>query len=457
MRIYIIFRWFALLLAFVHLVGRIATPDVSVGLDLILYNLVVLIAMLSLFQAPLHNDGLAVTTMALAIMCWGVGSLISSYSQLFGAPSNLSLLANIFYTLFYPFALIAIPRATGRKMKLSALEFLDSAIFGLGLTAIVTALLLGEVLPKYPGSSAEAFFSLLYPVCDVILIISILISLITQEKNLRLLLLTSGVLLFAATDFLFLWMSLNGLYEFGQLSDDGWIIGIALMSLSFWSSPGISSKEIAIHPAFIAVSVFMSPTLLAVIALRPGYFPTFIIFPTIATLFLAFIRMAVVLRHSRNLGEERVLARTDELTGLPNRRRLIAELNTFGETEGALLLLDLNGFKPINDQYGHLAGDKVLRQVATRFSRSLPTGAVLARLGGDEFGVLINGSYESTMEIAHALNATLSYPITIDGLSLNLSVAIGHVQNDGKGDLLHRADEAMYIAKRQGEAIFQSL
>lgn len=154
MRIYIIFRWFALLLAFVHLVGRIATPDVSVGLDLILYNLVVLIAMLSLFQAPLHNDGLAVTSMALAIMCWGVGSLISSYSQLFGAPSNLSLLANIFYTLFYPFALIAIPRATGRKMKLSALEFLDSAIFGLGLTAIVTALLLGEVLPKYPGSSA---------------------------------------------------------------------------------------------------------------------------------------------------------------------------------------------------------------------------------------------------------------------------------------------------------------
>lgn len=395
--------------------------------------------------------------MAIAIGCWGLGSIISSYSHFYGLPGYSTLLANLLYTLFYPFALISIPRATGRKRKIGTLEFLDSAIFGLGLTAIVTALLLGKVLPKFPGSSTDAFFSLLYPVCDLILIVSILISVLTQEKNRRLMILSLGILIFASTDFYFLWMNLNGGYEFGQISDDGWILGLCLVSLSFWSSSGKSVKEIAIHPAFIALSVFMSPTLLAIIALRPGYFPSFIIIPTIATLFLAFIRMALVLRHSRNLGEEKILARTDELTGLPNRRRLIAELNTFGETEGALLLLDLNGFKPVNDQYGHLAGDKVLRQVASRFSRSLPTGAILARLGGDEFGVLLNGNYESTIEIAHALNATLSYPINVDGVSLSLSVAIGHVQNDGKGDLLHRADEAMYVAKRQGAAISHSL
>lgn len=436
---------------------RLINPEPSIGLDLVLYNLTVFIALVSLFQSPLHNDGLSVLTMSIALGFWGTGSILSSYGQFFEASNSTALLANLSYTLFYPFVLISIPRATGRQRKLGALEFLDSAIFGLGLTAIVTALLLGKVLPKYPGSSAEAFFSLLYPVCDLILIVSMLISVITQEKNSRLILLSSGILIFAFTDFAFLWMNLNGMYQFGQLSDDGWLLGIALISFSFWSNPGKSVKEIAIHPAFIALSVFMSPTLLAIIALRPGYFPSFIIIPTIATLFLAFIRMALVLRHSRNLGEEKILARTDELTGLPNRRRLIAELNTFGETEGALLLLDLNGFKPVNDLYGHLAGDKVLRQVASRFSRSLPTGAILARLGGDEFGVLLNGNYESTIEIAHALNATLSYPINVDGVSLSLSVAIGHVQNDGKGDLLHRADEAMYVAKRQGAAISHSL
>ena len=136
-------------------------------------------------------------------------------------------------------------------------------------------------------------------------------------------------------------------------------------------------------------AVFMSPTLLAIIALRPGYFPTYILIPTITTLLLAFLRMSIVLRHARNLGEEKILARTDELTGLPNRRRLIAELDTFSKIEGALLLLDLNGFKAVNDRYGHGVGDRILKQVAHRFSRALPTGAILSRLGGDEFGVLI--------------------------------------------------------------------
>jgi diguanylate cyclase (GGDEF)-like protein len=395
--------------------------------------------------------------MAIALTAWGVGSTISSYGQFFELPEYSTLISNIFYTVFYPCVLIAIPRATGRKRKLGTLELLDSAIFGLGLTAIVTALLLGQILPKFPGSSTDAFFSLLYPVCDLILIVSVAISFVTQRINFRISLISCGVIAFAATDFLFLFLNVNGRYQFGQLTDDGWLLGVVLISFAFWKKAPKADKEIAIHPAFIALSVFMSPTLLAIIALRPGYFPTFIVLPTIATLFLAFIRMALVLKHSRNLGEEKILARTDELTGLPNRRRLIAELNSLSNTESALLLLDLNGFKPVNDQYGHEMGDLVLRQVSARFSRSLPTGAILARLGGDEFGVLVNGAYETTLEVAHALSATLSYPITIDGETITLSVAIGHVQNDGEGDLLQRADAAMYEAKRSGNSLIHSL
>jgi len=142
------------------------------------------------------------------------------------------------------------------------------------------------------------------------------------------------------------------------------------------------------------------------------------------------------------------LARTDELTGLPNRRRLIAELSAFDGVEGALLLLDLDGFKPVNDRYGHEMGDRILRQVAQRFSRSLPSGAILARLGGDEFGVIASGSDQVTMELASALKATLSYPFIIDGKSISIGVSIGHVRNDGNGDLMQRADLAMYEAKR---------
>jgi diguanylate cyclase (GGDEF)-like protein len=250
------------------------------------------------------------------------------------------------------------------------------------------------------------------------------------------------------TDFYYLWSQIQGTYQFGQLSDEGWLIGLALISLSLWYLPNESRSQGKIHPALIAISIFISPALLSAIAIRPEYFPSYVVLPTITTLLLAFIRMTLVIRQANTLGEEKVLARTDELTGLPNRRRLIAELSTFNEAEGALLLLDLDGFKPVNDLYGHEMGDRILRQVSQRFSRSLPSNAILARLGGDEFGVIVAGGDDATLELASALKATLSYPFIIDGKSISIGVSIGHVRNDGKGDLLHRADLAMYEAKR---------
>jgi diguanylate cyclase (GGDEF)-like protein len=450
-------KWLPLTLLLAHLFLRFLIQEPTLALDLFLYNLIVVIATATLFLSPLHNDPLAIVFIALACALWAIGSTINSYSQFFALPDSSVLIANICYTLFYPLALMAIPRTIGRKRKIKALEVLDSAIFALGLSAIVTALLISKVLPEIPGTQSEAFFSLLFPICDIILIIAISIALVTYKLSARIALLSAGVFAFATADFLFLWLSVNGEYEFGQITDDGWLFGIALIALSFWQRPSKKEKEFSIHPAFVALSVFLSPALLSAIAIRPGFFPSYIIIPTIATLFLAFIRMTIVLRQARNLGEEKILARTDDLTGLPNRRRLVAEISSFGDSQGALLLLDLNGFKPVNDTYGHEMGDQVLRQVAQRFGRSLPTGAILARLGGDEFGVLINGAYETTMEAAQALHATLSYPFMIDGKSIPMSVSIGHVQNDGEGELLARADLAMYEAKRSGSAIVNSM
>ena len=118
-------------------------------------------------------------------------------------------------------------------------------------------------------------------------------------------------------------------------------------------------------------------------------------------------------------------------------------------------MLDLDGFKPVNDTYGHEVGDKVLQQVAQRFSRALPNNALLARLGGDEFGILVDGSNESVMEIALALRGTLSYPFLIDGHEVSIGVSIGIADNDGAADLLQRADNAMYAAKRQALGVCQ--
>ena len=440
-------------LLLLHLFLKLFIQSNSLALDLFLYNAIWVFAIAAITQAPLSNDPVAVATTSLAIGFWGVGSLLNSYADFYALSNTSQFLAQLSYVFFYPLLLVAIPRTLSRGRHLNPIEVLDSAIFGLGISAIATAAFLSKVFPESIFDVQDQFFSLLFPVSDLLLLTLAAIAVITHRLQKRALLLFLGVLIFSASDLFYLWLSVNNSYTFGQITDDGWLIGIVVIANSFWHAQSSTTSEITIHPVFIALSIFISPTLLALMALRPGIFSIYILIPTIATLFLAFIRMTIVIRQARNLGEERVLARTDELTGLPNRRRLVAELATYSETEGALLLLDLNEFKPVNDQYGHEVGDLILQQVAQRFSRSLPTGAVLARLGGDEFGVLINGSYESTLEAAFALQATLSYPFVIRGHSITIGVSIGHAHNDGESNLLERADAAMYEAKRTGSGV----
>ena len=449
-------RLLPVVLLLLHLFLKLFIHGSSLVLDLIVYNAIWIFAIAAITQAPLSNDPIAVATTSLAIGFWGVGSLLNSYADFYPLSNASQFLAQLSYVFFYPLLLVAIPRTLSRGRRLNPIEVLDSVIFGLGISAIATAAFLSKVFPESIFDVQDQFFSLLFPVSDLLLLTLAAIAVITHRLQKRALLLFLGILIFSASDLFYLWLSVNNNYAFGQISDDGWLIGIVAIANSFWHVQRSSTSEITIHPVFIALSIFISPTLLALMALRPGIFSIYILIPTIATLFLAFIRMTIVIRQARNLGEEKVLARTDELTGLPNRRRLVAELATYSETEGALLLLDLNEFKPVNDQYGHEVGDLILQQVAQRFSRSLPTGAVLARLGGDEFGVLVNGSYERTLEAAFALQATLSYPFIIRGHTITIGVSIGHAHNEGENNLLERADAAMYEAKRTGAGVMQA-
>jgi len=440
-------------LLLLHLFLKFFIQENSLALDLFLYNAIWVCAIVAITQAPLSNDPVAVATTSLAIGFWGIGSVLNSYGDFYSLSTTSEFIAQLSYALFYPLLLVAIPRALTRGRRLNPIEILDSIIFGLGISSIATALFLAKVFPESFSDLRNQFFSLLFPISDLLLLTIAAIAVITHRLQVRALLLFSGILIFSASDLFYLWLSVNQSYTFGQITDDGWLVGIVIIAFSFWRAQSASTSEITIHPVFIALSIFISPTLLALMALRPGIFSIYILIPTIATLFLGFIRMTIVIRQARNLGEEKVLARTDELTGLPNRRRLVAELETFSQAEGALLLLDLNEFKPVNDQHGHEVGDLILQQVAQRFSRSLPTGAVLARLGGDEFGVLITGNYETTLEAAFALQATLSYPFVIRGKSIMIGVSIGHAHNDGESNLLERADAAMYEAKRTGAGV----
>jgi diguanylate cyclase (GGDEF)-like protein len=423
--------------------------------DLVLFNGVPLsLLVLSIFA--LRGEDLRTRiSFELALSCWFLGSVISSLTAVYLLTNNLQVVSDFLYLLFYPFIFIAIPRLLRTNTSSTFLENIDATIVALGVSALAAALLMKPVLPNYSGNQLERFFEVIFPVADIVLIALVISLNPFQRLNWRSFILSLGVIAFAAADFVNLWLISHGKYLFGGWSDSLWLIALFLIVESIWHKRDESYSRMPTHPILISVAVLFSAVLLSLLALRPGYLPGFIVGPAIATLFLAFIRMVVALRQAQEIGTERTLARTDELTGLPNRRKFMAELIEFSNTQGALLLLDLDGFKPVNDQYGHEVGDQLLRAVSQRFRRSLPSHSTLARLGGDEFGALISGDLESTMEAALALHASVSYPFSIAGETIMIGVSVGFVTNDGTRDMMHRADQAMYKAKREDLGVCQ--
>ncbi|TNC51628.1 bifunctional diguanylate cyclase/phosphodiesterase [Rubellimicrobium rubrum] len=151
-------------------------------------------------------------------------------------------------------------------------------------------------------------------------------------------------------------------------------------------------------------------------------------------------------------------ARTDAMTGLPNRaafNEVLARSCKAGER--AILFLDVNGFKRINDSIGHAAGDAVIVIVAERLSRLTAPGTVLARIAGDEFVFVLTGTdaQPRTEALAQRIEEVLSIPVSVLGHSMRLRMAQGYAvqfEDDMPGeDLVRQADLAMYEAKRNPE------
>lgn len=182
------------------------------------------------------------------------------------------------------------------------------------------------------------------------------------------------------------------------------------------------------------------------------------------------LRLHAVHEQSRRHAHERdralSLAHTDPLTGLPNRRGLNAALadglvRATRERLMAVYLIDLDGFKPVNDQHGHDVGDALLCAVATRLRASLRGSDVVARLGGDEFVVVAEGlpSNDKARELGDQVAAAFVDPFEVQGLHFELGATLGYALAPLDGDepaaLLKRADAAMYAGKQDGRNVLR--
>ncbi|MET7685223.1 bifunctional diguanylate cyclase/phosphodiesterase [Streptomyces sp. NPDC005423] len=219
------------------------------------------------------------------------------------------------------------------------------------------------------------------------------------------------------------------------------------------------ARTALVRQGLVAVALLGIAPLICVVAVaRPVLLPLFSI-PLVAldsTLWMARARAEEQLR--------------DPLTGLPNRQWLLERIWTALDdaerigARSALMLIDLDRFRSVNDTLGHLAGDRLLLQIADRLRVTLPRGAEAARLGGDEFAVLlpVADSITSANRVARGIVTALSSPLDLDGLTLVLEASAGvavfpdHAL-DAEG-LLRRADVAMYQAKRDrtGVEVYES-
>ncbi|MCW2601339.1 MAG: diguanylate cyclase/phosphodiesterase [Frankiales bacterium] len=373
------------------------------------------------------------------------------------------------YPLLYASAVLLIRQ---QIQHWHASLWLDGLVAALGTGALVVAFALAPVLRSTSGSFELVAVNLAYPTADLLLMMLVVTAFTTVgwRAGARWWLLGAGMATFAIADVVYMLEVANGTFLPGTWLDDLWLVGVVAMTLAPWTRNRPAVVRTGRGLTLLAVPMMFALSSLALLVWKSLSSVSDAPVTTLlaaATIVVALLRMSLTFREVRALAEARRQARTDDLTGLPNRRQLLEKIDAdvtdrTGTRTPAVLLLDLDRFKEVNDSFGHPVGDDLLRLVGLRLQQALPSTGLLARMGGDEFAILLSGSHEP-VAVARAVRGLLEEPFAVEGLSLHVDASIGIAVSPAHGrsssTLLRHADVAMYEAKRHrtGHAVFDPL
>ncbi len=408
------------------------------------------------------------------LACWSAGDLLSVLAAGSDAETPFPSFADVGFLLFDVclFAALAVGvRRQGSRRQTAV--WLDSATGGLGV-ATALAVVLRPVLQGDGDRTAAVVVSVAYPLADLVLVAAVigLAALLGLRALREWLLFAAGLLAFAAADVGFALRTQQGTYVLGTPLDLLWPLGATLFLL--WAldadrlGSGAGQEQVAGRLAVPALATATAATVLVVGAAFHGGRATVgpvAVGLAAATLVAAALRTQVAFTQVSRFGDLRRQATTDDLTALPNRRGFRADVTQALDGDGAgshaLLLLDLDKFKEVNDSLGHASGDELLVEAGRRLTGQLRSGDLLGRLGGDEFALLVRDVDEAgALAVAARLRSALVAPLVLQGISLRTDASIGialHPQHGNDLDLLlQRADIAMYRAKaaRTGACLY---
>jgi diguanylate cyclase (GGDEF)-like protein len=404
--------------------------------------------------------------LATGIILITVGNLVWTFHDQNLRPIPDPAPSDAIYLVAYAAFIVGVAILTQSPFgRIHASVRLDGAIAGLAIGA-VAGMAWFEPLLHMTGRPLEVVVNMAYPLCDLVLIVLLVAGLAPHryQPSWSTLLLMTGVAWFVIGDLATLNRIAANTYVPGTPLDETWPIGMFFIAVAasvrerrrangrsglVGSPEGITGVPVAcgiLSLGVLAVSIVRHDA-----AVVPAM--------AIAALGLVIGRMWMTLREVRHSVENYQDARTDDLTGLPNRRAFLERLQkslssaTGSGAQAGVLLVDLDGFKEVNDALGHAAGDELLRVLGNRFDRRLASRGILARLGGDEyaFGCAVENE-EDLVKIANEFSQALVDPCVLEGTSVRVGASIGaalsQLEGSTSGELLRCADVAMYEAKR---------